>query len=102
VCTDIYLRFSHKLKLLDRAASVTPSIKPTLNGIEKIYYMFYFWGYTSAFVVYCVLCHIWPEKDTMIPATIYDDSEVIDGRSDERSLEVPDEKRGSGVAETKV
>lgn len=86
---------------LFRAASVNPSIKPTLNGAEKVYYMFYFWGYTSAFVVYCVLCHFWPEKDTMIAAIIYSDGELVDGRSEERSLDMP-EKKATGVHETKV
>jgi nucleobase:cation symporter-1, NCS1 family len=64
--------------------------------------MFYFWGYTSAFVVYCVLCHFWPEEDTMIAATIYDDGESVDGGFEERSLDPPDEKKVAGVHETKV
>ena len=64
--------------------------------------MFYFWGYTSAFVVYCVLCHFWPEKDTMIAATIFTDGELVDGRSEERSLDESEEKKATGVHETKV
>lgn len=64
--------------------------------------MFYFWGYTSAFVVYCALNYFWPEPATMIPATIFDDGESIEGAGDEASMEGPDEKKMSGVRESIV
>ena len=49
--------------------------------------MFYLWGYSSAFVVYCLLCHFFPAKETIIPATIYDDSDVVSGQSVEEDGE---------------
>lgn len=58
--------------------------------------MFYFWGYTSAFVVYVVLNYFWPAPETHIPATIYDDGDVISGEADKDS-DLPDEKLGGKV-----
>ncbi|KAM0498364.1 hypothetical protein ACHAPB_006418 [Verticillium nonalfalfae] len=61
------------------AAQVEPSLKKSIGGADKIYYMFYFWGFTSAFVVYVVLSLVFPAKETLIPETIYDDGEVLEG-----------------------
>ena len=44
--------------------------------------MFYFYGYTSAFVVYSALNYFWPYPATKVPATIYDDLEVISAGSE--------------------
>ncbi|KAK1753665.1 allantoin permease [Echria macrotheca] len=61
------------------AASVNPAIGPTIGNADKVYFMFYFWGYTSAFVVYSALNYFWPHPETKIPAAIYDDTDVISG-----------------------
>ncbi|KAK0750328.1 allantoin permease [Schizothecium vesticola] len=61
------------------AASVNPSITPKIGDANKIYFMFYFWGYTSAFVVYTLLSHFFPAPETHISATIYDDGDIISG-----------------------
>ena len=41
--------------------------------------MFYIWGFTSAFAAYCLLSHFFPAKETLIPATIHDDTEIVNG-----------------------
>ncbi|KAM0331309.1 hypothetical protein ACHAQA_002979 [Verticillium albo-atrum] len=61
------------------AAEVAPSLRASIGGADKIYFMFYFWGFTSAFVVYVVLSYVFPAKETLIPETIYDDGDVIEG-----------------------
>ncbi|KAM0275868.1 hypothetical protein ACHAQH_007340 [Verticillium albo-atrum] len=61
------------------AAQVNPALKSSIGGADKIYYIFYFWGFTSAFVVYVGLSYIFPAKETLIPETIYDDGHVLDG-----------------------
>jgi NCS1 family nucleobase:cation symporter-1 len=43
--------------------------------------MFYFWGYSSAFVVYAGLSYFFPAPETCVPATIYEDSDVISAGS---------------------
>lgn len=80
----------------DRAATVNPELAPSVGGASKLYYMFYFWGYTSAFVVYALLSHFFPAPETQIPSTIYDDSDVISGEADKDS-DLPDEKVGGKV-----
>ena len=40
---------------------------------------FYFWGYTSAFLVYAGLSYFFPAPETHISETIYDDGDVISG-----------------------
>jgi len=61
------------------AASVNTSLLPNIGGAEKIYDMFYLWGFTSAFVLYIVLSKLFPEPQTLIPETIHDDVEIING-----------------------
>ncbi|EOO03177.1 putative ncs1 allantoate transporter protein [Phaeoacremonium minimum UCRPA7] len=60
------------------AATVNPSIAPSVGGAKKIYYMFYFWGYSSAFLVYGLLGYFWPEKSTEVAATIYGDDDIVE------------------------
>lgn len=59
------------------AASVNPSLKPHIGGAAKIYDFFYIWGFTSAFVIYSALGLIFPAKETLVEATIHEDSEII-------------------------
>lgn len=74
------------------------------GGAKYIYYMFYIWGFTSAFVIYVVLSHFWPNEATLIPETIlgdealYGECDVINGE------EVSKSEKGSGgiVGERKV
>ncbi|KAB5511713.1 allantoin permease [Coniochaeta sp. 2T2.1] len=65
------------LSLPGMASSVNPSILPHIGGAEKLYYMFYFWGYASAFLVYAGLSHFFPAPETIVPATIYEGSDVM-------------------------
>lgn len=61
--------------------------------------MFYFWGYTSAFVVYITLSHFFPAPETHVPATIYEDTDVISVAEDEKGdSELGEEKKAQGVA----
>jgi NCS1 family nucleobase:cation symporter-1 len=52
------------------AASVNPSLQSGIGGSKYIYYMFYIWGFISAFVSYSVLSHFFPEPITLIEETI--------------------------------
>jgi hypothetical protein len=61
-----------------RAASVNPSLSGNIGGAAHIYDFFYLWGFTSAFVIYSLLGTYFPAEETLIPATIYEDLEVID------------------------
>jgi NCS1 family nucleobase:cation symporter-1 len=61
------------------AASVNPSIVGKIRGAQYIYDMFYLWGFSSAFVVYITLSHFFPAEETLIPATIHEDIEVMNG-----------------------
>jgi nucleobase:cation symporter-1, NCS1 family len=56
--------------------------------------MFYFWGYTSAFVVYAGLSYFFPAEETKIPATIYDDDDVISAEVEKADSDTPDDKKG--------
>jgi len=85
----------------NRAASVNPALVESVGNANKLYYMFYFWGYTSAFVVYVVLSYFFPATETQIPATIYDDTDVISGEVDKDS-DLPDEKLGGKVESSPV
>jgi len=58
---------------------VNPSLKGSVGGAEYVYDMFYLYGFTSAFVVYCALSHFWPATETLIPATIHEDIEIENG-----------------------
>jgi len=60
-----------------RAASVTPSLKSKIGDADKLYAMFYIWGFTSAFVIYSVLGKVFPAGETLVQATIHEDTEVI-------------------------
>lgn len=40
--------------------------------------MFYFWGFGSAFIVYCALSWLFPARETMVEETIYDDGQVLE------------------------
>jgi nucleobase:cation symporter-1, NCS1 family len=89
-----------------RAASVHPDLEDSINGGEKVYYMFYFWGCTNAFVVYCALSHVWPAPETMVSKTITGDDEIIEAQSMDKlaDSDIPDTKKEDGVAaeESKV
>jgi len=61
------------------AAQVNPSLTNKIGGAGKIYDMFYIWGFSSAFLFYCILSKIWPAQETLIPAAIYGDVEVVGG-----------------------
>ncbi|TAQ89492.1 hypothetical protein B7494_g2156 [Chlorociboria aeruginascens] len=79
------------------AAQVNPALAGKVGGAEKIYDMFYLWGFSSAFVIYCVLSKFWPATETLIPKSIYEDEDTVlngiegsdekDGVSEEGTLE---------------
>lgn len=60
-----------------RAASVNPKLLPGIGGAYKIYTFFYIWGFTSAVVIYSALGLLFPAPETMIPATIHEDGDII-------------------------
>lgn len=62
----------------------------------KVYYMFYFWGYSSAFISYSLLSYFFPSPETMVEATIYEDSEIVSAASindDKGDSDILDEKK---------
>ena len=58
---------------------MNPSLKGSVGGAEYIYDMFYIWGFTSAFSIYCLLSYFFPATETLIPATIHEDIETMNG-----------------------
>ena len=52
---------------------MNPSLQGSIGDAQKIYYMFYFYGFTSAFVVYCSLSYFFPATSTMMSRVMYDD-----------------------------
>ncbi|KAL3474412.1 permease for cytosine/purines, uracil, thiamine, allantoin-domain-containing protein [Aspergillus californicus] len=58
------------------AATVNPDLADKIGGAGKIYDMFYFWGYTSAFLTYTGLSLTFPDKETLVPITIAGDTYV--------------------------
>lgn len=89
----------------NRAAQVNPDLQAHIGDAQKLYYMFYFWGYSSAFVVYSVLCYFWPDESTMVSATIYDDSDVISAGSvdiEKGDSDSPDLKKDMEVSQEPV
>jgi NCS1 family nucleobase:cation symporter-1 len=83
------------------AASVDPSLKASIGGADKLYYMFYFWGYTSAFVVYAALSYFFPAEETKIPAAIYEDTDVISAE-DKADSDTHEDKKGLEVTSSPV
>jgi nucleobase:cation symporter-1, NCS1 family len=65
--------------------------------------MFYFWGYTSAFLSYSALCHFFPAEGTYVSATIHDDRDVIEA-ADEKTgdSDSQNEKKANDITETQV
>jgi nucleobase:cation symporter-1, NCS1 family len=59
------------------AATVNPALSNSIGGADKMYDIFYLWGYSSAFVVYVVLSKIFPATETLIPATIHEDEQIV-------------------------
>jgi nucleobase:cation symporter-1, NCS1 family len=59
------------------AAAVNPDLD--IGGASKIYAMFYLYGFTSTFVVYCAQSLIWPARDTLIEKTVTEETIVVDG-----------------------
>ncbi len=56
---------------------MNPSLKNSIGGAGKLYSIFYIWGFFSAFIVYSALGLLFPAPETLIPATIHEDSDVI-------------------------
>lgn len=59
--------------MLRSAAAVNPSLQGSIGDAQKIYYMFYLYGFTAAFVVYCGLSYVFPPKETFVERGVYDD-----------------------------
>lgn len=59
------------------AAAVEPSLD--IGGASRIYAMFYLYGFTSTFFVYCVQHWILPARDTEVEETITEETSVVDG-----------------------
>lgn len=58
------------------AAQVNPKLQKSVGDGVKVYYFFYLYGFTSAFVVYIALSHFFPASETLIEASIYEVDEV--------------------------
>jgi nucleobase:cation symporter-1, NCS1 family len=86
------------------AHAVTPSIP--VGTIGDIYDINYIWGFSSAFLVYCVLSHFWPATETLLDATITEHRTIVNGvEVYNDGLETPsdelDEKKGFPELETR-
>ncbi|KAG4418386.1 hypothetical protein IFR04_008453 [Cadophora malorum] len=92
--------------------SVVPNIPGMANsvnskidagGAKYIYYMFYIWGFTSAFTSYCLLSHFWPDANTLIPETIHGDEALYDadGEVVDAAEETGSEKGSGGLGSEK-
>ena len=55
------------------ASQVNPSLKASVGNGVRVYYFFYLYGFTSAFLVYAGLSHFFPATETLIESTIYED-----------------------------
>ena len=75
------------------AAAVNPSLAKSIGNAGKIYDIFYLWGFTSAFVIYCGLSKLFPASETLIPASIHEDPDVISAADYKGDIEHHD---GSG------
>ncbi|OAA65560.1 NCS1 allantoate transporter [Niveomyces insectorum RCEF 264] len=60
------------------AAAVNPKVK--IGGASYVYDIFYLYGYTSSFVLYYLLNVVFPDKGTLIPQAIHEDTIFIDGQ----------------------
>jgi NCS1 family nucleobase:cation symporter-1 len=83
------------------AAQVNPALRPSVGDGIKVYYFFYLYGFTSAFVVYAALSHFFPAKETLIDHNIYEDEDIAGVEYDEREKEGSD-GNGSVDDEKKV
>ncbi|KAH8178381.1 hypothetical protein LIA77_03463 [Sarocladium implicatum] len=80
------------------AAQVNPDLSESIGGAQKIYFMFYFWGFGSAFAIYCGLSWLFPPTGTMISETIYDDGQVLEsGRLSDVESEDAEAKKSGNV-----
>lgn len=71
--------------------AVTPSIG--VGTIVNIYNISYMWGFSSGFIIYCVLSYIWPATETFIESTIRDETTLVNGITVfNDGLETPPEK----------
>ena len=57
--------------------------------------MFYIWGFTSAFLIYSVLGKLFPARETLIEATIHEDTDMISSVE----YKIEGEKDGTEAAE---
>ncbi|RDL29708.1 Uncharacterized protein BP5553_10688 [Venustampulla echinocandica] len=78
--------------------AVNPSLP--VGGIQYVYDVNILWGFTSAFVIYCVLSRFWPATETLIETTIRDEVTIVNGvEVYNDGLATPTEKE-SGLEET--
>jgi len=87
------------------AANVNPALSNSIGGAGKMYDIFYLWGYGSAFLVYVVLSKVFPATETLIPATIHEDEQVVNGQvwiteevQTQKTLEGEEKGGSSGAA----
>ena len=55
---------------------VNPSLRAGVGDGIRVYYFFYLYGFTSAFLVHVGLSHFFPAPETLIDAAIYEDEDV--------------------------
>lgn len=60
------------------AMAVNPSITLS-SGIVHLYDFNYIWGLVSAAVIYFATSYFFPAKETLLPESIYDDDQIVEG-----------------------
>lgn len=63
-------------------ASLAKAVNPSVSisaGIEHVYDINYLYGFISASFLYWSLSYFFPARETLLPACIYEDVDVIDG-----------------------
>lgn len=62
----------------------------------------YLYEFTSAYFIYWALSTLWPAKETLLPACIYQDIAIIDGvEYNNDGLHTPQQVAESDMSETK-
>ena len=82
------------------ARAVNPAI--SIGAIGDIYDINYLWGFTSAGLIYTGLSYIWPARETLVDATICDETKFIDGvECYNEGVSTPTEVKEGGSGEMK-
>ncbi|CAH0025583.1 unnamed protein product, partial [Clonostachys rhizophaga] len=75
------------------AASLDTSLKPYIGNAIYVYYMYYFYGFTSAFAVYSGLSYLFPARETYVPHLITGEESLTP--TEGVDMEIDTEKNGT-------